>query len=91
MRKIEEIRAELDAVDEEFLKVYQKRMSLVAEMAKAKKDSGAPTSDTTREQAIVRRLEENAGALAPYVGELYEAVFSTSKRYQNALRGEDER
>ena len=90
MRTIEEIRAELNKVDDELLSAYQKRMSLVDEMAKVKKASGVNTFSPEREKEIFSRLEKKSGALAPYVVELYETVLATSKRYQNALREGDE-
>ena len=51
---LEELRKEIDVVDDVLLKAFQERMSLVAQVSQAKQASDLPVLDVSRE----RRSEE---------------------------------
>lgn len=57
MRKVEEIRAEIDRCDEKLLSAFVERMRLVREVAKLKAKAGRPTFDADRERAILERAQ----------------------------------
>lgn len=86
MRSIESLRAEIDRIDDRLIELYEQRMSLAAEIAAVKKETEKAVLDLSREESILKRLENRAGeSVAPYVRELYAAVFSTSRKYQRSL------
>ena len=86
MDKLEEIRKELDVIDDELVALYLKRMDTVRRVAAAKTDGHIPLNNTERENAIVYRLTKDIpDEMKLYVSELYKSVFHTSKSYQASL------
>ena len=87
---IEEIRKQIDRIDDEMVKLYVERMGLSKEIAKEKSKTGKSVSDKSREKEIIFRLSRLAPEeLTLYLKELYETVFFTSRAYQSALIGEN--
>ena len=60
---LQEIRTQLDQIDDQMTALFAKRMNLVTEVAAYKKEKGLPILDTGREREIVNRvtLETDAG------------------------------
>ena len=54
--EVEEIRSAIDAIDNEFVLLLQKRADLAVRMGKLKHANGAQTFDPARERAIIDRL-----------------------------------
>ena len=80
------IRQNIDRVDDEIIKLFVERMDAVGEIAAQKKGAGAPIRDHAREREIVNRLTKAAGdAYAPYVRALYSQMFDLSRSYQSSL------
>lgn len=61
MRKLEEIRRELDGIDDGIADLYMKRLDLAREVAEAKKGSGKPILDPAREREILARVAKRVG------------------------------
>lgn len=86
MRTKEEIRREIDNVDDELCQAFLRRIRLVDEMGELKKTSGFTVEDKSREDAILGRLcdgktdDEKRAVL-----ELYDSIFSISKKRQRLL------
>jgi len=57
MRKVEEIRADIDRCDEKLLSAFVERARLVREVARSKAKAGRPTIDADRERAILTRAQ----------------------------------
>jgi chorismate mutase len=57
MRKVEEIRADIDRCDEKLLSAFVERTRLVREIAWLKAKAGQPTIDVDRERAILERSQ----------------------------------
>lgn len=81
--ELNEIRKSIDEVDNEIADLYQKRMDLIKEVVKAKKQSGKATLDPDREKNILLRVsdrvkEENQ----VYLKRVFETLFETSRAYQ---------
>lgn len=84
MKDITELRKEIDGIDDKILPLYLKRMEVSGEIGKLKMESSRATTDKNREKEIVYRLAKDVPEdMKLYVKELYDAVFLTSKAYQN--------
>ena len=85
---IENARTEIDKIDSEMIKLFEKRMSLSAEIAAEKKEKNLPVFDEKREQEILEKLSEKSSVnLKNYTVELYEKIFELSKKYQEEIIG----
>lgn len=83
---IENIRAEIDKTDSELIKIFEKRMSLSAEIAAEKKEKNLPVFDEKREQEILKKIGEKSSAeFENYTKKLYEKIFELSRSYQKDL------
>lgn len=86
MTKVEELRNELDNIDKEITALYEKRMNVVLEIAKAKKEEGVPTNVPGREKDIINKVTKMVSPeLRVYTKQLYETIFQTSKSYQSKI------
>lgn len=61
---LEELRTEIDAIDDTLVNAFAQRMDVVARVSQAKKEQGLPTLDPAREpgQAGGHRLQAAPGA-----------------------------
>jgi len=81
---LEEIRKEIDALDDRIVALYAQRMALVRNVAEEKKAQGLPTENTEREKAIVNRVTATVDDdLKLYAKQVFETMFSTAKAYQS--------
>ncbi len=84
--ELNEIRKNIDAIDDELTALFAKRMDCTRAVAEAKQQTGMPIRDHARERAIVNRLTAQAGdANAPYVRALYSQIFDLSRGCQASL------
>ena len=82
---LQEIRKQLDQIDDQMIDLFSQRMLLVKDVAFYKKEKGLPILDMGRENAILDRLTQRAGKeLAPYAKRVYQTLFSVSREYQAA-------
>lgn len=83
---LEELRTQIDAVDDVLLKTFQDRMALAAQVSQVKKERDLPVLDAARERA---KLEDVAGKLPPALQQygyfLWSMLFELSRSYQSAL------
>lgn len=70
--KLEDLRKDIDSIDDQILALLEKRAAAVAGIAAAKKASSLPTYDPSRERAVLDRLSARAGA---FPAEAIRAVF----------------
>jgi len=83
---LQTIRQNIDAIDDELVQLFARRMACSKEVALAKQQTGKPIRDHARERAIVNRLTAAVGdECAPYVKALYSQIFDLSRSYQSAL------
>ncbi len=86
MKDLDQIRNEIDRIDDSMLKLFIERMGLAKEVAENKKQSGKMINDGSRETKILYRLAENTPEeYKLYLKELYSTMFSVSKSYQQRL------
>ena len=84
--ELNDIRARIDAIDDELVRLFAQRMDCSREVARAKQQAAKPIRDHARERAIVNRLTAAVGdENAPYVRTLYGHIFDLSRSCQSAL------
>ena len=83
---LEELRAQIDAVDADIMALFRDRMSLSAEIAKVKKANGLAILDIDREKAKLDKIAKNVeDELSGFTSKLYLTLADLSKAYQSKL------
>ncbi len=82
---LSELRGQIDALDEELLRLFLRRMALAEAIGRKKAESGAPVSVPRREEEILARVKSASGELAPYAEELFKTLFRLSRERQKEL------
>ena len=59
--ELNEIRQNIDQIDDQLVKLFSQRMDCVRQVAEAKRQTGKPIRDHARERAIVNRAAKAAG------------------------------
>lgn len=77
------LREQINEVDQELVRAFEKRMHIALEIAKYKKENGLPVYDPVREAAVLKKQMAAVDAeLAGYTQCLYQTLFEVSRRYQ---------
>lgn len=80
---LQDIRGQLDQIDDQLIDLFSRRMRLVSDVAAYKKENGLPILDSGRERQIINRVSLAAGEdLEHYAKLLYQTLFSVSRAYQ---------
>ncbi len=84
MDQLQKARQEIDLVDREMARLFERRMKAVAEVAAHKKKHGLPIFDPDREEAVVRKNAERLedAELRPYYVEFLRDTMKASRHYQ---------
>ena len=87
MNELEKARKEINAVDAEMAKLFEKRMQAVAEVAKYKKEHGLSVLDEEREKAVIKSNSQQVAddVIREYYVEFLKAEMAVSKKYQSRL------
>ena len=81
---LEELRNEIDAIDDEILKLFLKRMDVSSKVADYKKENNLATLQKGREREILNKVSEKSGAeMADYSRILFSTLMDLGKSYQN--------
>ena len=84
--ELKDIRQSIDAIDDQLVALFVKRMEASGQVAAAKRQIAKPIKDHAREREIVNRLTRAAGEpYAPYVKALYGHIFDLSRGYQSQV------
>ena len=84
--ELNEIRREIDNIDDQLVKLFVARMEAVGRVAASKRETGKPILDHARERAVLNRVAALAGDdCAPYARALYKQIFDLSRAYQSSL------
>ena len=87
MQTIEELRARIDRIDSELIRLYGERMKVSEQIGLYKKERGLPVRDPAREQALLDRVGELAGAEnADGVRALFSLLMAQSRARQEQDR-----
>ena len=85
--ELNEIRDRIDAIDDELVALFTRRMDCSREIGQNKEQNGRPILDHARERAVLNRLTQAAGdEMAPYVRALYSHIFDLSRSYQSSIQ-----
>ncbi|MDO4825007.1 MAG: chorismate mutase, partial [Bacillota bacterium] len=83
---LEELRAEIDTIDDSLLQDFAQRMNVVGQIGLEKKSEGLPTLDPARER---EKLADIVTKLPPemeqYGYTLWSMLFEISRSYQSSL------
>lgn len=87
MRDLQEIRGEIDRIDDQIVKLYEERMQLTSEVAEYKIDTGKQVFDREREESKLSTLSGKAGSEFTRHGirELFEQIMAMSRKKQYKL------
>lgn len=91
MRDIEDLRKDIDGIDKELVGLFEKRMSVVEEVAAYKMKTNKPLKDPKREAELI---EKNIGLLDDHkydhlLGVFFKDLMAYSRTYQKFLMKED--
>ena len=83
--ELKDLRAEIDNIDDEMVRLFGARMEIAAQIADYKKEHGLPILVPAREAEKLLDVAEKAGPeMADYTKELYATLFRLSREYQSA-------
>lgn len=86
--ELNDYRAQIDAVDQELVRLFQARMDIAGEIAQYKKVRGLPILQPAREREKLTALAAQVPeALQPSVRVLYSLLFELSRTYQAQCGG----
>ncbi|MCL2632923.1 MAG: chorismate mutase [Oscillospiraceae bacterium] len=81
---LNEIRNEIDIIDDQIADLFNRRMALVTKAAEYKQKNNIPTLDKTRECDIIKRVTAaNPDEFTEYTEKLFNTIFELSRGYQN--------
>ena len=77
-------RAEIDAIDREIVALFERRMQVVVDVARIKKENGIAILDASREKEVIAKVQSylKDAALKEELAEAYETLMKVSKDYQ---------
>ena len=80
---MDKLRKQIDAIDDEIVELYVKRMAICKEIGIKKAEVGSSVNVSEREKDIVKRITEGKNDdMKRYLKHLYETIFFQSKNYQ---------
>ena len=83
---LQDLRARIDAVDDEIIRLFQERMNISSGIAEYKKANNLPVMDLKRERDKLSDLiEKSNGEFKSYTSVLYSLLFELSRSYQDRI------
>lgn len=81
---LEKQRAEIDAIDREIVALFERRMQVVVDVARIKKENGIAILDASREKEVITKVQSylKDATLKEELAEAYETLMKVSKDYQ---------
>lgn len=87
---LNELRARIDDINHEMVRLFVERMNVSMDIAKYKLENGLPVLDKERERAILNRMALEAGEpFEDYTQVLFRTLFELSRSYQSGLMQND--
>ena len=81
---LNELRQEIDAIDDQLVKLFCRRMDVAARVADYKRENNLPIFHPGRERAILQKVADKAGPeMSNYTRVLYSMLFELSRSYQS--------
>ncbi|USS84508.1 chorismate mutase [Fructilactobacillus myrtifloralis] len=84
-------RQEMQAIDAQLIPLLVKRLTTAQQIAAIKQHHGWPIFDPTREQAVLRQVQEAVADQAEQsaILEIYQALMNTTKKWEKHTIKED--
>ena len=81
---LEKQRAEIDAIDREIVALFERRMQVVVDVARIKKENDIAILDASREKEVITKVQSylKDDTLKEELAEAYETLMKVSKDYQ---------
>ena len=81
---LEKQRAEIDAIDREIVALFERRMQVVVDVARIKKENGIAILDASREKEVIAKGQSylKDAPLKEELAEVYDTMMKVSKDYQ---------
>ena len=87
--ELNEIRAQIDNVDQQLVELFVERMGLAAKVAQYKKENNMPIYVPSREREKLQSVAELSGSgMEEYTRVLYSMIFELSRSYQSKLNNQ---
>jgi chorismate mutase / prephenate dehydratase len=87
---IENLRSQIDVIDNQLVDLFKDRMQICLEIAKYKKASGLPVFDVSRERSLLHKVTERAGSdFEIYMRVFFSMLMDVSRSYQHKYLAED--
>ena len=81
---IQELRNEIDQIDDELVKLFCRRMDAAAQIAACKRENNLPIYVPSREREVLAKVAQTAGdEMGNYTRVLYSMLFELSRSYQS--------
>ena len=88
--KLDELRQNIDIIDKKIADLFNERMRLCLDIAREKARIDAPVADNGREKQVIENVTACVdGDKAEYLKDVYEAIFTVSKKYQMSVAKEE--
>lgn len=87
MNELENARKEINEIDIEMAKLFEKRMTAARKVAKYKKEHALPITDASREEQLIKKNSEyiDDGVIKEYYVEFLKDNMKLSRNYQSRL------
>ncbi len=79
---LENIRVQIDQIDEKIVPLLKERMNLSLEVAEQKRKEGLPIYHPERELAILDKVSNSGGEFGSYISAVYREIMGVSKEAQ---------
>lgn len=80
--KINEIRAQIDNIDDQIVDLFSERLKLCKTIGSLKKKKNLPVFNELREQEILNRISKKVSSNSKYIKQLYNEIFKICKDIQ---------
>ena len=87
--KIEDLREEINKIDDEMSDLFFRRMEVVEKVAQYKKENGLPIVNMQREREILANLSDKCEKLETYTRSVFNTIMDVSRSYQETIINED--
>lgn len=89
MRDLNEIRKEINSIDEQLVKLFVQRMNCSKDVAEYKKANGVPILNEGREKEILDRVYAQGGEYGAYTRQLFAEIMAISRDLQESILNSD--
>lgn len=91
MKDLNEIRKEIDRIDNEMVELFSQRMDISKSVGEYKKENNLPVLDEKREQIVIEKAEKRGGEYGSAVKLMYQNIMELSRAVQYNIVGGDEK